>query len=109
MQATPFERHLEFVQEGTIAASGEAWLEIQDDEKWGLKVPADSGYVTNDGPGEIIIMNSDDGEHYTRERTVKRGESATWENDDDVWCHTVHLVADINGADYRACFARSRW
>ena len=109
MQATPFVRHLEYVNEGTIAASAEEYLYIQDDENWGLEVPADSGYVKNDGPGVLTIRNSDDGEHYTLEMTVKSGEQITWENDDDVWNHTVHIVADAAGALYRARFARSRW
>ena len=109
MQATPFVRHLEYVNEGTIAASDEEYLYIQDDENWGLEVPADSGYVKNDGPGVLIIRNSDDGEHYTPEMTVKSGEQITWENDDDVWNHTVHIVSDAAGALYRARFARSRW
>jgi len=109
MEATPFERHLEFVDEGTLAANGEVYLAVQDDENWGLKAPADSGYVTNDGPGSITVRNSDDGEHYTPDRTVKSGETATWENDDDVWTHTLHITADASGASYRSCFARSRW
>lgn len=109
MQATQFVRHLEYVKEGTITASDETYLYIQDDENWGLEVPADSGYVKNDGPGVLTIRNSDDGEHYTPEMTVNSGEQLTWENDDDVWNHTVHIVADAVGASYRSRFARSRW
>ena len=109
MQATPFERHLEFVDEGTLAASEERYLYIQDDDVWGLKVPADSGYIKNDGPGTITVRNSDDGAHYSKAMTVKRGEQITWENDDDVWNNTVQIVADSSGADYRSRFARSRW
>lgn len=109
MKATLFERHLEFVDEGTLAASAEVYLYIQDDREWGLKVPADSGYLINDGPGTLTVRNSDDGKHYSRAKTVKSGETAVWENDDDVWNHTVHIVVDSSGAEYRSCFARSRW
>ena len=109
MKATPFERHLEYVAEGTIAANEEMYLYIQNDDDWGLKVPADSGYIKNDGPGVLTVRNSDDGEHYTPAITVKAGESVRWENDDDVWNHTIHIVADAAGALYRARFARSRW
>lgn len=109
MLATDFVRHLEFVAEDTIAANGETYLYVQSDEDWGLEVPADSGYVKNDGPGVLTIRNSDDGENYTKEMTVKSGEQLTWENDDDVWNHTVHIVADSSGASYRSRFARSRW
>lgn len=109
MKATPFERHLEFVDEGTLAANEEMYLHIQDDKNWGLQVPADSGYVKNDGPGVLVIRNSDDGEHYSPEMAVKSGEQAVWENDDDVWNHTVHIVVDASGAKYRSRFARSRW
>jgi len=109
MKATPFERHLEFVDETTLAANEEKYLYIQNDDTWGLKVPADSGYIKNDGPGTIIVRNSDDGEHYTPDITVKRGEQAVWENDDDVWNHTIYIIADASGASYRSRFARSRW
>jgi len=109
MQATSFERHLEFVDESTLAANADKHLYIQDDEMWGLEVPADSGYLINDGPGTLTVRNSDDGEHYSKARTVKSGETVTWENDDDIWNHTVHVVADSVGASYRSCFARSRW
>lgn len=109
MKATPFERHLEFVQEGTLTPSDEVFIDIQDDKDWGLKVPADSGYVSNDGPGTLFIRNSDDGEHYTRVKTVFAGDQIEWENDDDVWNHTVHIKADAVGASYRSSFARSRW
>lgn len=109
MMASPFDRHLEFVDEGTLAANEETHLYIQDDKEWGLRVPADSGYIKNDGPGVLTIRNSDDGLHYTPEITVKAGESVRWENDDDVWNHTIHIVADPAGALYRSRFARSRW
>ena len=109
MKVTPFERHLEYVDERTLAASAEIYLYVQDDKVWGLDVPGDSGYVKNDGPGELFIRNSDDGEHYTKVMTVKSGENLAWENDDDVLNHTVHIVADSSGAAYRARFARSRW
>ena len=109
MKATPFERHLEFVDERTLAANEDVWLQVQDDENWGLKVPADSGYVTNDGPGILYVRNSDDGEHYTPVKTAFAGDQIIWENDDDVWNHTVHIKADATGASYRSSFARSRW
>jgi len=109
MKATPFERHLAYIDEDTLPANGEKYLYIQDDDTWGLEVPADSGYLINDGPGALTIRNSDDGEHYSKSRTVKSGETIVWENDDDVWNHTVHIAADSSGASYRAAFARSRW
>ena len=109
MKETPFERHLEYVNEGTIVANDEEYLYVQSDENWGLQVPADSGYVKNDGPGVLTIRNSDDGEHYTPVMTVKSGENLTWEHDDDIANHTVHITADAAGASYRARFARSRW
>lgn len=109
MKATPFERHLSFVSEGTLVASGEVYLYVQDDETWGLKVPADSGYIINDGPGELYVRNSDDGEHYTPVTTLKLGDKTRFENDDDEWVHTLHIVADSAGAKYRSRFARSRW
>jgi len=109
MQATPFTRHLPFIDEGIIAANKDKFLYIESDPEWGLVVPADSGYVINDGPGALEIRISDDGEHYTKVQTVESGGSAIWENDDDIWIHTIHMVADANGAAYKSGFARSRW
>ena len=109
MQATPFERHLSFIDEDTLSANEEKYLYVKNDDVWGLKVPGDSGYIINDGPGTLSIRNSDDGEHYTKVSTVKSGETLIFENDDDEWIHTVHIVADSVGASYRSRFARSRW
>ena len=109
MMETPFERHLPFVDERTLSANEEVYLYIKSDEVWGLRVPADSGYLINDGPGELEVRVSDDGEHYTKVQTVKSGEPLWLENDDDIWAHTVHVVADSVGAAYRSAFARSRW
>lgn len=109
MQATPFETHLSFVDEGSIGSSGETYLYIASDPLWGLNVPADSGYVLNDGPGVIVVRNSDDGEKYSKEITLNPGDQAVFENDDDEHVHTIHLTADASGAEYRSRFARSRW
>lgn len=109
MQATSFETHLSFVDEGTIAANGEEYLYIVGDVLWGLQVPADSGYVLNDGPGVMKVRNSDDGEKYTKEITLNPGDQAVFENDDDEHVHTIHLTVDASGASYRSRFARSRW
>ena len=109
MKETPFERHLPFVDEGTMLASEEKYIYVADEEVYGLEVPADSGYLINDGPGTLEVRISDDGEHYTKVQTVQSGDAATWENDDDTWVHTVHVVADSIGAAYRSAFARSRW
>ena len=109
MKATPFERHLPLIDENTLAANEEHYIMVADDKTWGLEIPADSGYLNNDGPGALEVRIADDGEHYTQVQTVGSGGSAVWENDDDIWIHTVHIVADAVGAAYRAGFARSRW
>lgn len=109
MKETPFETHLSFVDEGTIAANGEVYLYVKDDALWGLQVPGDSGYVLNDGPGVMKVRNSDDGEKYTKEVTLNKGDQIVFENDDDEHVHTIHLTADASGASYRSRFARSRW
>ena len=71
MKATPFERHLPFVDEGLILASDEKYIYVATDSVWGLEVPADSGYLVNDGPGTLEVRISDDGEHYTKVQTVR--------------------------------------
>ena len=109
MQETGFTTHLSYVDETTLAANEEKYLYVKDDPVWGLRVPGDSGYVQNDGPGVIVLRNSDDGEKYTKEITINPGDKATFENDDDEHVHTLHLKADSSGASYRSRFARSRW
>jgi hypothetical protein len=109
MQETGFTTHLSYVDETTLAANEEKYLYVKDDPVWGLRVPGDSGYVQNDGPGVIVLRNSDDGEKYTKEITINPGDKATFENDDDEHVHTLHLKADSSGAAYRSRFARSRW
>lgn len=109
MKVTPFETHLAYIDESTILANGEVYLYVKDDPVWGLHVPADSGYVLNDGPGVIKVRNSDGGEKYSKEITLNPGDQAVFENDDDEHVHTIHLTVDASGAAYRSRFARSRW
>lgn len=109
MKETPFTTHLSYIDEDTIPSNGEKYLYVKNDQVWGLQVPADSGYVLNDGPGVIKVRNSDDGEKYTKEITLNPGDQAVFENDDDEHVHTIHLTVDASGASYRARFARSKW
>ena len=103
-----FPSHLPFIDERTLAASAEIHLAVQDDQVYGLRTPAGSGYVKNDGPGDITIRTSDNGSRWSKESVIKRGENYTCEHDDDVWIHSVHIVADASGAAYRSRFARLR-
>ena len=57
------------------------------------------GYGIIENKGNAIVVN----------RSAKSGEQLAWENDDDVWNHTIHIIADASGASYRSRFARSRW
>jgi len=101
-----FPSHLPFIDERTLAASEECYLPVQKDPVYGLRVPARSGYVKNDGPGDITIRTSDNGERWSKAAVVKRGENFTCEHDDDVWIHSVYIVADASGAAFRSRFAR---
>lgn len=101
-----FPSHLPFIDERTLAARAECYLRVQDDPVYGLRTPGRSGYAINDGPGGITIRTSDDGERWSKAETVKSGELAQYEHLDDVWIHSVHIVADSVGATFRAKFVR---
>jgi len=98
--------HLPFIDERTLAASAEFYLRVQADPVYGLRTPGRSGYVINGGPGDITIRTSDNGERWSKAETVLSGELAQFEHLDDVWIHSVHIVADAVGAAYRAKFVR---
>ena len=103
-----FPSHLPFIDERTLAASETVFLEVQEHPTYGLQRPADSGYVKNDGPGDMTIRTSDNGERWSKASVIKRGENYVCEHDDDVWIHSVELTADASGAAYRSRFARAR-
>lgn len=98
---------LPFVKEGTLAANEEVFLEVKDDEVHGLQAPGSTGYVKNDGPGEITVQSTDNSDGMSDVSTVKAGEQLIYEKEDDVEICTVHITADASGASYRARFARS--
>lgn len=104
--ARDFPSHLPFIDEQTLAASAEVYLDVQDDPVYGLRTPGRSGYIINDGPGNITVRTSDNGERWSKAETVNSGELAQYEHLDDVWIHSVHIVADAVGATYRAKFVR---
>jgi len=103
-----FPSHLPFIDERTLTASQTVYLAVQDDPVYGLRIPAQSGYVINDGPGEVTIRTSDDGARWSKASVIKRGENYVCEHDDDVWIHSIELTADASGAAYRARFTRRR-
>lgn len=106
MMQEDFPSHLPYIDERTLAASAEVYLAVQNDPVYGLRTPGRSGYVINDGPGNITIRTSDDGERWSKAETVNSGELAQFEHLDDVWVHSVHIIADAVGATYRAKFVR---
>lgn len=101
-----FPSHLPFIEKRTLAANGEAVLEVQEHHTYGLRTPGRSGYVINDGPGEIDVRTSDNGERWSKAETAKSGELLQYEHLDDVWIHSVEIVADAVGATFRSKFVR---
>jgi len=101
-----FPSHLPFIDARTLLANGEVFLEVQDEPTYGLRTPGRSGYVINGGPGTIAVRTSDNGERWSKAETAKSGELLQYEHLDDVWIHTVHIVADATGAAYRSKFVR---
>jgi len=101
-----FPSHLPFIDERTLVARAEVYLAVQKDPVYGLRTPGRSGYIINDGPGDITVRTSDNGERWSKAKSVNAGELAQFEHLDDVWIHSVHIVADAVGATYRAKFVR---
>ena len=99
---------LPFIAEGTLAANEEVTLYVKDDIVQGLREPGSTGYVKNDGPGEITVQNSDNNDGLSDLSTVKAGEQLLYEKEDDIEICIIHLTADASGASYRARFARSK-
>ena len=99
---------LPYISEATLAANVDTYLQVKDDPVHGLQLPGGTGYVKNDGPGEITVQNSDDHDGLSDLSTVKAGEQLMFEEEDDIEICTVHITADASGAAYRARFARSK-
>jgi len=101
-----FPSHLPFIDSQTLGGSETAVLAVQDDPVYGLRLPGRSGYIINDGPGGITVRTSDNGNRWSKAEIVKSGELAQYEHLDDVWIHSVEIVADAVGATYRLKFVR---
>lgn len=99
---------LPFIGEGSLSASKDVYLLVKDDPVHGLKAPGGTGYVKNDGPGEITVQTTDDHDGESDSSTIKAGEQLLFEKEDDIQICVVHITADTSGASYRSRFARSK-
>ena len=91
--------------EDEIVANKPVFLYIRDDDSKGLKVPARSGYILNDGPGEIsyrLNNGADDG--WSHPATLKVREVDTFEYTDNIQIVTVEITADTNKTRFRTRF-----
>lgn len=98
---------LPFIDERTLIASEEIFLYVKSDSVYGLQMPANSGYVLNDGPGNLLVSNSDDNDKWSINSTLEPGDQLLWEVGDDVDINVVRIVADAAGAAYRSRFTRN--
>lgn len=98
---------LPYISEGTLAANKDVFLNVKDDPVHGLQAPGGTGYIINDGPGEITVQSSDDQDGMSDVSTIKKDEQLKYEREDDVEICEVHITADASGASYRARFARA--
>ena len=99
---------LPFIAEGTLAANEEVTLYVKDDPVHGLQEPGGTGYIINNGPGSITVQCIDNEDGLSDLSTINADEQLLFEKDDDVDVKEIHLIADADGADYRARFARIR-
>jgi len=98
---------LPFIDERTLTANEEILLYVKSDSTYGLRQPGNSGYVLNDGPGNLLVRSLDDNDKWSRDSTLEPGDQLLWEVGDDVDIVVVRIVADAAGAAYRSRFTRN--
>jgi len=98
---------LPFIDERTLIANEEIFLYVKSDNVYGLRHPANSGYVLNDGPGDLLVRSMDDNDKWSRDSTLEPGDQLLWEIGDDVEVSIVRIVADAAGSSYRSRFTRN--
>lgn len=88
-----------------VEADEPIYLYIRDDDSKGLKVPAQNGYIKNDGPGNISYrLNNGSNKGWSHPATLKTGEIDTFDYHDNIQIAIVEITVDTNKTKFRTRF-----
>lgn len=104
-------RHVPYVFEVTtdnksdIVKDSSYFYYIEDDESRGLGSPGKSGYIKNDGPGDITYRMYDKiQDTWSYPAVIKAGESDKFEYTDNIRVNAIEVIPNSNGTMYRLRF-----
>ena len=83
-----------------LAADGEEFLYVKDDNEQGLNEVGRSGKIENMGPGLLTYQISDDGERYMVRRTLQVNGWDTFYIEEKIKIHTIRVQANGLGTVY---------
>lgn len=105
-------RHVPYVFEitaanrATIIKDSVYFYYIEDDESRGLGSPGRSGYIKNDGPGDITYRLYDKiQDTWSYPAVIRAGESDKFDYTDNIRVNTVEIIPDSSGTIYRMRFS----
>jgi len=102
----PPSNYLPFVDEVTLKIAQPTELLISADADQGLGVPARSGYVINDGAGEVWFSIHDGSTGYSKAFHLYNGEYAGFAHGDIVLIDKLMLKTDVDDTVVRVLLTR---
>lgn len=99
-------KHLPFIDEVTLNTAQPRELLIRADDEQGLEAPARSGYIINDGAGEVWCSIHDGITAYSKEHHMYSGEYIGFRRADDVFIDKLKLRTDTDGTVVRVILSR---
>ena len=101
----PFVFEITASNENEIEADMPIYLYIRDDDNKGLRVPARSGYILNDGPGKISYrLNNGTSKGWSHPATLNVGQVDTFDYTDNIQIVVVEITADTDKTRFRTRF-----
>lgn len=101
----PYVFEVDSNNEDEIEAGSPFYLDIQDDDSRGLRVPGRGGYIKNDGPGNISYrLSNGSRDKWSHPATIKSGEMDSFDYTDNVQIVVVEITADTDKTWFRVRF-----
>lgn len=97
--------YVPYYSEGSLTAVPLTLL-IKSDPEQGLGGVGRSGYVINDGVGDIYVAIDDGRTGKSKEIRIDNGEWFSVGREDEVWVDKVTLRTTVVGTSYRCLFSR---
>lgn len=105
-------RHVPYIFEVTPATKADILKDgiyfhyIEDDESRGLGSPGRSGYIKNDGPGDITYrLYNKQQDTWSYPAIIRAGEADVYEYGDNIRVNTVEIIPNSAGTMYRLRFS----